>query len=119
MNSLFQIPAACSKISTLSDGTVRIQFDCQETAPEEMTKIFAIKTQQGWLLFNSIPIQETDLPKELPEFDGQKSTSERLYNTLYILHQKMGGKNSEFDIWRKKQMEIIIERIKGQIEKFT
>ena len=79
---IFQAPSQISKITTLSDNTIRVTVDLQEVSPEEMAEVFKLKKGIGWFLFKDCPIVESDIPESQPEFDNEKSPSQRLRNCL-------------------------------------
>ena len=116
MNKTFQVPAILAKLETLSDGSIKTVFETPEMSPEDAAAILAFRQRQGWLLFKEQPFAEKDIPEDtIQEFPDQKSPSQRLRNTLYVLHQKRGGKQEDFEEFRQKHMEKIINWIKDKI----
>ncbi len=116
---LFQAPSTINKISTLVDSTIRIVVDCQELPPEQMAEIFRLKGKLGWFLFKENEIVIEDVPEVEAEFEGQKSLSERLRNTLYVYWKKRydeGSIKKNFEEFRKEWYERKIQQIKDSID---
>ncbi len=72
----------------------------------------------GWFLFSETDIEETDIPDEPIEFEGQKTLSERLRNVLFRLHEKQGGKPEDFESYRVRIMEKLISNYKAKIDDY-
>ena len=108
----FLAPATVEKIITLGDRSLRLWVTTQEMPAEDEAAIFALRSQLGWFAFKATPIEVPEMPKEAPEFDGQKSLSERLRNVLYVYHQQKGGKSIDFEFFRIKQMEKLFSSIR-------
>jgi hypothetical protein len=106
---MLKVPSIISKVSTMSDGGMRLVCDTQELKPEEKAVVMDYHNKVGWFVFFTDPnVKEIELPKEPVEFQGQKSLSERLYNKIYKLHKQRQGKDTEFEMFRKKEMEKLI-----------
>lgn len=116
---MFKGQGVISKLTTLSDRTIRIQVDCQEQSPEAETELFHLRGKLGHFAFNEAEVKEEDVPVDPIEFPGQKSLSERLRNTLFILHEKQGGKPEDFEAYRHKVMESLIRQYKTKISEFN
>ena len=116
MSKTFQVPAILNKVETLQDGSIKIVYETPELDDNDAASLFSFRNKQGWLLFKEQPFAEKDIPEDvIQEFPDQKSPSQRLRNTLYVLHQKRGGKSEDFEEFRTKQMERFIESIKNKI----
>lgn len=110
------LPGAITKITTLRDRTVRLQVDCQEVRSEYAAELFALNDKIGWFFFADQVIKE--VPKDLPDVvleKNEKSPSERLRASLFVLHSQNGGKKEDFDSFYKKQMEMFIEAVKDKL----
>lgn len=110
------IPATITKVTTMRDKTVRLQVDCQETAPETMAELFALNDTLGWFFFHEQPIKEIDT-SNLPEIKlekGQKTPSERLHAVLYVLWVNEKSDMS-FDNYYLAKMNQLIEMIKSKL----
>lgn len=111
------LPAVISKVSTMSDNTIRIQVDCQEMNPDQTTEIFRLKGSLGWFFFHEKPISEIET-KDLPEIKmekWEKSPSQRLRAVFYLLWEKTQSP-LPFDPWYRAEMEKIIESYKLKLD---
>jgi hypothetical protein len=116
MNNIFQVPAAIKGIRTLADNTIRLQIDCQELPPDQMTALFELRNKLGWFVFKENEVQPDDIPTEqAKEFKSDKSLSERLRNVLYCYWDQCTKKSEDFETWRRRQMERKIQEIKDQL----
>jgi hypothetical protein len=70
----------------------------------------------GWVVFSPTDtISDEDIPDEPIEFEGQKTLSERLRNVLFRLHEAQGGKPEDFEAYRVKIMESLINKYKSKL----
>lgn len=113
---MFKAQSLISGIRTLADRTIRIQVDCNEMTPEDEAQLFQLRNTYGWFGFEKGEVADFELPKEKLEFTNQKSPSERLCNVMYLYHKKINGKPEEFEAFRLRQMERIIQRYKDLLD---
>lgn len=113
----FQIPAAITKISTLSGG-LRLQIDTQELPDMSQTQnLWNNYNKLGWFVFNVSEINEETLINlpELKYAKEEKSPSQRLYNVLYVLWEKDNHGKDNFKDFYEWYMESLIEKIKEKL----
>ena len=116
---IFQVSTIIDKISTLKDGTIKITLVTQELNKEEMAVLFGLNNVQAWTAICPTAMREKDIKiDESKEFPNQKSLSQRLYNALFVLYQKKGGKPEEFENFRQVKMTNIIEQVKKMISDY-
>jgi len=112
-----QIPGTISKVGTLADNTIRVQFDAQEIAAEEMANLFALKGRLGWIVFSEQLLKEEDV-RDLPEIRaefGEKTPGQRLRGVLYILWEQTKSSLS-FEQFYREKMESIITMLKDKLD---
>jgi hypothetical protein len=109
---IFQVQSTISKLTTLSDNTVRLTVDCQELLPEEAMKVFELKGSIGWFLFKANQIEDKDVPEIQAEFKDDKTPSQRLRNTLYKYWELNTNKAKPFDNFYREWIEKKINEIK-------
>lgn len=116
MDKIYQAPAQISKITTMSDKTLRLQVDCQEISPDEEALIFSTRNKLGYFAFaeREIKVEDLDLPDFVKEFKDEKTPSQRLRNTLFVLHEQTDTKES-FDDFYKRKIEEIITHFKNKL----
>ena len=114
---MIQLEAILRDKGALADGTRRILLDCQEAVPEQLVEILKFNGKIGWFLFSEAKIDESkiELPKIKTEFEGEKTPSERLRNVMYLAW-KQKGELGDFESWRRKQMEYIINQYKDKLD---
>jgi hypothetical protein len=112
---VLKIPSTISKVSTLSDGSIRLVVDTQELQPSDKAELMGLHNRMGWMLFSDTGIKESDVPTDPIEFPNQKSLSERLRNALWVLHEKKGGTPEDFETFRHRWMESVIMKVKEKI----
>lgn len=127
-NIIFQVPATITKLETKSHGSWRLQVDTQENIkPDDIAKLSELKsdtgtTKVGWFTFvrrendgKIKPEDIIDLPI-LEEIDvKQKTSSQRLHDVLFVLFTKTGGDKKDFETWRLRKMDQIIEHYRSKI----
>lgn len=116
------IQATCLKIETMSDKSLRLRFETQETDEEQAKAIISAHGKFGWLVFNEkalTTIESLDLPDITPEFRGEKSPSERLRNTLFVywkqMPEKPDEKKQDFEVFYRSKMEELINHFKERL----
>lgn len=103
----------------MSDGGMKVVINTNEMLPAEKAELMGYHNQFGWMVFSPTGmITEQDIPDEPIEFEGQKTYSERLRNVLFRLHEKQGGKPEEFESYRAKVMEKLINRYKAKLDDY-
>jgi hypothetical protein len=121
MKNPIQIPAVLDVLRTLSDGSIKVTFSTREMKPEDAAVVLGYRQTEGWLLFKPAPFEDGDLvdiPESVPEFVGEKSLSQRLRNVLFR-NWEYRSDGSDFETWRKKEMERIISHYKDKLPKET
>jgi len=113
---MLKTPSQIVKIETTSDGGMKLVVHTQELASENKAELMSLHNKIGWFVFSESGISEQDIPDEPIEFDGQKTYSERLRNVLFRLHEKQGGKPEDFESYRARIMEALINRYKSKLD---
>jgi hypothetical protein len=121
MDKIFQVSGEITKITTMSKNTIRIQFDSQENVSgEAMKRLFDIIHQLGNLCFiTHKEIQPEDLlniPAPKPDFENEKSDSQRMRNVLFRLWEQNKEGYEDFNLYYKYRMNKIIEFLKSKLE---
>lgn len=80
-----QFSAIVDGIAKKKDGTLSIKLGTQELDSQDTAALFSFGNQQIWAAFAPVPLseKEIELPDFIPEFEGQKSHSQRLHGVLY------------------------------------
>lgn len=104
-------------IKSMSDKGVRVMIDTQEILPEQMAALFALKGKYGHFYFAEAPLSpdQIEVPEITADFKGEKSPSQRLRASLYILWQQ-SGTSQDFEIFYRSKMENIIDSIKNKLD---
>jgi hypothetical protein len=113
---MLKVPSQIVKVETMSDNGVKIVVNTQELKPNDKAELMELHNKLGWFVFSPSAIKEEDIPDEPIEFEGQKTYSERLRNVLYRLHEKQGGKPEDFESYRAKVMEKLINHYKAKLD---
>ena len=114
MNSGFSLPAQLMGIRSLADGGLSLGFHSAELSKEEKVRVMDYHLQAGWLLFSPEEVSEDDIPVTAP-YNESRSPSQRLRAVLFLIH-KQSGSEEPFNLYYDKQMERIIDHLKGRIE---
>ena len=113
---MLKIPAIIAKVETMSDGGMKLVINTQELKPKDKAELMELHSKIGWLLFSDVDVQASDIPDEPIEFDGDKSPSKSLRDTLWVYHQKQGGKAEDFTSYWHKYVEQQKNKIKAKID---
>ncbi len=113
---MVQFSAIVDGVSLKKDSTLSIRLGTQEMSPEEAADIFKLGNKQIWVGMSETAITKLDVPNEVQEFEGQKSTSERLYNVLFVYWNTKTDKVVPFETFRKNYVEKIIDNVKSKLD---
>lgn len=121
-----QIPSEITKVTTMSNDSVRLQVDTQENlTPQAQAMIFGYKGKLGVFAFAHSEIElkkeDLDVPKYTASEDEKKTPSQRLRAVLYLLWKQRGKKdlfNNECDseTYYRQEYEKIIEHYKSKLD---
>ena len=123
------------KISTLSDGSLRIHIGTPELSNETMVNLFNLNRKTGYVLLSPYPINQNqkdavekaaeNIEHESTEF-GNKTPSQRLRAVLYVYWEKTQPKQInpdsgnielvEFDLFYKRELNKIVEHYKTKLD---
>lgn len=114
MSTPVKAQAAFTDCRTLRDGTLVLRFETQELPAHEMTALFQMRNQVGWLFFS---------PEEAPKFEfpeiqenaqenklDKRSHSQKLRGAIYYLWQRMGSQGS-FEVFYQAKMTMLVGQI--------
>lgn len=115
INEQIATPAVISKVTTMADGSIRLQVDTQEIPPEDKTRVFSLFGKLGYFFFAETTTFK--IPDKLPEIQlekGQKSPSERLRGVLFVYWEQNKIKE-DFDTFYRRTMNRYIDSIKEKL----
>lgn len=116
MNAII-LHADLTKYASRANKTIDLTFNSSELTAEGLGTILSYLHITGTLAFKVGEFTDKevlDLPEYKPEFANSKTASERLRNVLFVLY-KQSDIQEDFEIWRLRKMEDIIDDIKSQL----
>jgi hypothetical protein len=107
-----QFPATVSKVETKTDY-IRLWLDTQVLEPDDMAKIFKFHQNLAHVAIGALPVSldQIEIPEIETEFKQDKTPSQRLRNTLFVVWEAQ-GKQGTFDDFYKKKIETLIIYLK-------
>ncbi|NHZ85788.1 MAG: hypothetical protein GWP19_07895 [Planctomycetia bacterium] len=118
---IFQVPAEINKLTTMINGSIRLQIDTQENITADHLRVLLDSMNKvGWFNFAIREIEAADmidLPKISVSKTDSKTSSQRLRNTIYVLHIQKGGSKDNFEVFYNSYMEKMIDFVKSKLEK--
>jgi len=117
-NTIFQIQGSVSKITSMSRGTLRLQFDSMENiSGDAMQRLFNLIDKPGWMSVNIHMIEATDIIDLPPvrDVDRKISPSTELRNTLWHIWKKDDGGYKDFDNYYLYTMNKLINHFKEKL----
>ena len=117
-NTIFQIQGSISKITSMSRGTLRLQFDSMENiSGDAMQRLFNLIDKPGWMTVNVHTIEATDIVDLPPvrDVDRKKSPSEELRNILWHIWNRDNAGYPDFDNYYLYTMNKLINHFKEKL----
>lgn len=104
-------------IRTLKDGSVSINFETMELAPQRAAEIFALRNKIACVYISPKAIDRTeiDFVNKIDPLMGGKTPSERLRNVLFVWHQQDHQGFNDFDSFYKSKIEMLIDNVKSNL----
>jgi len=117
MSKKIQFPAIVDGVTKKKDGTLKLILGTPELSPNETAHIFELGNQQIWAAFDetALTVDDLDIPEITPEFESDKTPSQRLRNVLYVYWEQQ-GKVGDFNDFYRKKIESFIEHIKTKLD---
>lgn len=112
-----QLSAHMVRANFNKDGSVSINFKSgQEISDDKVMYLVnaARRDELGWMCWSPNEIQTEDLPKEQAE-ENQKTSSQRLRNTIYVFWQQQGSQG-DFEVFYREKMEKLIDFMKTKLD---
>jgi hypothetical protein len=109
---MIKLPAYFLGFNSKTDGSSGLRFATQEITDLEFANLKQNLNAFGWLVFQENA--NIEIPEEQPEEEG-KTSSERLRAVLFLLW-KQKKETTDFETWRKQQMNKIIESVKSKLD---
>ena len=95
------------------DGSLGVSLGTPELTPEEKAEFMRLQGMNLVALFT--PLDEPEAPKYVVDAEiDQKTPSQRLRNTLFVLW-KQDGEKGEFEVFYKNWIEKFIDKIKEKL----
>ena len=117
-NTIFQIQGSISKITSMSRGTLRLQFESMENiSGDAMQRLFSLVDKPGWMTVNVRTIEATDIVDLPPvrDVDRKMSPSEELRSILWHIWNRDNAGYSDFDNYYLHAMNKLISHFKEKL----
>lgn len=115
-------------IRSLNDNSMRVSLGTPELSPEIVGNMYGMLKQPGYVVISTMPISQKQLDAvETATIDREfenKTPSQRLRNTLYVLWEQTQPKEVapdgsmmyvDFDLFYKRKMNEFIKFVKDKL----
>ena len=109
-----ETPIIISSIRSKVDGSLGFSASTPELTPKEKVAFFELQNQNLNGFFEPAESKPTEVKKVKGEL-WEKSPSQRLYAVIF-LYWKQQGEQGDFNVFYKKQMERLINKVKDLLE---
>ena len=115
---MLKVPARIVKVETLANRDMKLIVHTNELMPKDRAELMELHEAAGHFVFapQDQVITEKDIPDDVIEFEGEKTPSQSLRDTLFVYHQKQGGKSEDFPLYWKRYCEQKKNEIKRKID---
>ncbi len=118
MDTIFQIAAIVDSVRTLKNSTLRITIETQDVAcftPEELATLFKLTDKHVHVAIKETEVKADELDiKEVADFKGEKSPSQRLRSTLFV-YWTQNKPTTDFETYYRTMIEKFISTIKDKL----
>lgn len=118
MTDIFQIAALIDGVRTLKNNSLRITIETQDTScftAEELATLFKLTDKHVHVAIKESEVKPEDLDiKEVVDFKGEKSPSQRLRNTLFV-YWTQNKPTADFETYYRTMIEKFISTIKDKL----
>lgn len=111
------LPVSLNPISRRKDKSVKLSFETRELDATETMTLMALEGDEMWMCLAPNE-HEMVIPEEQAEV-GEKTTSERLRNVLFVWYKKLIDENKyvgTFQSFKDEKYEKFIEMIKSKLD---
>lgn len=118
--TLLQIPAEITKVTTMANRSIRIVADSQENlTDEQMAKVMGVHGRTGWWCFLAEerridPMDIAGLPVTQWEEEGKVSPSQRMRAIIFRLFEQAGSEG-DFQDFYKSRMSKLCDLLKEKL----
>lgn len=113
-----KFPTVFSKMTPRVDKSWKLEIETQELSGDDIRQLGDVLGSVMWIVMapNAEDIKDADIPEERAETGlTQKSLSQRLYNTLFVYWKYANEPEGDFNIWREKQMNKLMDIYKSKM----
>lgn len=113
-----KFPSVFTKMTPRVDKSWKLELETQELDGEQIRELGNILGSVMWAFLapNAEDIKDSDIPEERAETGlNQKSLSQRLYNTLFVYWKYANEPEGDFNVWREKQMNKLMDIYKSKM----
>ena len=114
---MIQLPAYLTGFSSKSDGSASVRFATQELTASDFATLKENLNEYGYLLFKPNEFKVDDIPTEDVE-DKNKTPSKRQRALIYLIWQRNGMPDNNFDGYYRMRMEQNIDKLKKELDDF-
>lgn len=112
-----QVQATISKVTTLSDGALRVWVDTPELPPDHEAVLFSLRKQNLWATFSIFDAPMPDLPETPPaDLSNGKTPSQRLRSIMFIWYKTKHGTEVGFNQMYERWIEVKINEFSNAID---
>lgn len=112
--NFLQLQGILTSISTRKDRSLKIVFETNEVTSQDFKALFEMRDCFGWISFTETKREVIEFPKQEIKFKNNKTPSQRLRNSIYILWLRTAS-GIDFDAFYNLKMSTFIEMIKEKI----
>lgn len=118
MKNMIQFSAGINKIQTMADNTLQIRLETPELPIAQMSQLFNLKRDMCMIGIAPVDVPLEPFDPATLDIPKGKTSSERLYNNLFVLWKKNNDGYDDFQQWRRIKMDEIVSAIQVKIKKY-
>lgn len=111
-----QFSALIDGVVAKKDKTLTIKLGTQELTSDDTSYLFDLMGKQIWVGVAETAIEALDVPDELPEMHGEKTSSQRLRGIIYKVWELKTDKKIPFPTYYESAMFKLCEFYKNKLD---
>lgn len=111
-----QFASQIDSVNAKKDKTLSIKIGTQELSADDASYLLSMMGNIVWVGIAETEIQSLEVPDVIPEFEGEKSPSQKLKAVIYKIWELKTDKKEPFPRYYENYMFKLVENLKAKLD---